>query len=490
MKKVSSVFYITISLVIVAVILGAIFPDQFEQVTSLTNIFLSTNFGWYYMWLFSAIILFSLIVAFSPYGKIKLGKKNEKPEFSTISWIAMLFSAGLGIGLVFYGAAEPLYHFVTDAPIADPGSDEAFKQSLSFTFFHWGIHGWSMYGFIALALAFSQFRKGEPGLISATLKPLFGDKMDGPFGITIDVLATFATVFGVATSLGFGASQINGGLDHLFGIEVGFTAQFFIILIVTVLFLISAWTGLSKGIKYLSNTNLVLALLLLITVIITGPTLLIFNMFTDAFGTYLQNIVQLSFRTAPLGSDNRGWLDAWTVFYWAWWISWGPFVGMFIARVSRGRTIRQFILGVILAPTLLVSIWFAAFGTTAGNIQNSGVDLSQYVTELVLFNMFDHLPMSFLLSMIAILLIISYFITSADSATFVLGMQATRGSLSPPNSVKIVWGLAQSSIALILLYVGGLTALQNTIIAVALPFSFILILMMISLFRALSKENV
>lgn len=483
-------FYITVSLVAVAVILGAIFPEQFEQITSLMNIFISTNFGWYYLWLFSVMIVFSLIAAFSPYGKIKLGKKDEKPEFSITSWIAMLFSAGLGIGLVFYGAAEPLYHFVTDAPLSEPGSDEAFKESLSFTFFHWGIHGWSMYGFIALALAYSQFRMGERGLISATLKPLFGNKMNGPFGVAIDVLATFATVFGVATSLGFGASQINGGLDHLFGLEVGFMSQFFIILIVTVLFLFSAWTGLSKGIKYLSNLNLILALLLLITIIIMGPTLLIFNMFTESFGVYLQNIVQLSFRTSPLESDNRGWLDAWTIFYWAWWISWGPFVGMFIARVSRGRTIRQFVLGVILAPTLLVCIWFAAFGTTAGNIEKLGVDLSQHVTELVLFNMFDQLPMSFLLSIIAILLIISYFITSADSATFVLGMQATRGSLSPPNSVKTIWGLAQSSIALILLYVGGLTALQNTIIAVALPFSLILILMLISLSRALSKENI
>jgi glycine betaine transporter len=490
MKKVSSVFYITISLVVIAVLIGAIFPEQSEQVTSLTNMFLSTYFGWYYMWLFSAIILFALIVALSPYGKIKLGKKGDKPEFSTLTWIAMLFSAGLGIGLVFYGAAEPLFHYVTDTPVAEPGSDEAFKQSLAFSFFHWGIHGWSMYGFIALALAFFQFRKGEPGLISATLKPLFGEKMNGPLGIMIDVLATFATVFGVATSLGFGASQINGGLNHLFGIEVGFMAQFIIVIIVTILFLISAWSGISKGIKYLSNANMVLALLLLIAIIIMGPTMLIFNMFTETFGLYLQNIVQLSFHTSPLETDNRGWLDAWTIFYWAWWISWGPFVGMFIARVSRGRTIRQFIMGVIIAPTLIVCIWFAAFGTTAGYIQNTGVDLSQHVTELVLFNMFDQLPMSLLLSMFAVLLIASFFITSADSATVVLGIQATRGSLSPPNSVKMVWGLAQSSVALILLYVGGLTALQNTIIAAALPFSFILILMMFSLFKALSKERV
>ncbi|WP_404452142.1 BCCT family transporter [Virgibacillus necropolis] len=488
MKKVSSVFYITIALVIIFVLLGALLPTQFEQVTTDINAFLSTTFGWYYMWLMTALVIMTIFIAFSPYGKIRLGKDHEKPDFSTRSWIAMLFSAGLGIGLVFYGAAEPLFHSFSNAPFGGEGSEQAFKNGLAVTFFHWGIHGWAMYGLFALSLAFFQFRKGEPGLVSATLKPLFGNKMKGPFGKMIDVLATFATIFGVATSLGFGAVQINGGLNHLFGIEVGFTSQFIIVFIVTALFLMSACSGLNKGIKYLSNVNMILAILLFINVLIVGPTLLSLNMFTETFGLYLQNIVQWSFRTAPLEGDNRKWFDAWTLFYWAWWISWAPFVGMFIARVSRGRTIRQFMVGVIVIPTLIVSIWFSTFGTTAGHIQNSGVDLTQYKTELVLFNMFDQLPLSFLLSMMAILLIMTFFVTSADSATFVLGMQSTNGSLTPPNSVKIALGLAQSSVALILLYVGGLTALQNTIIAAALPFSFVMILMMVSLLKALNSE--
>ncbi|GAB2572466.1 BCCT family transporter [Gracilibacillus alcaliphilus] len=489
MKRVSSVFYITVTLVTIFVFLGASLPKQFEQITTNINSFLSTTFGWYYMWLMSALIILSIFIAVSPYGKIRLGKNNEKPDFSTPSWIAMLFSAGLGIGLVFYGAAEPLFHGFLDAPFAEVGTDQAFKQGLAVTYLHWGIHGWALYGFIALALAFFQFRKGEPGLISTTLKPLFGETiMKGPLGKMIDVLASFATIFGVATSLGFGALQVNGGLNHLFGIEVNFTAQFIIVAIITVLFLISSWLGLSKGIRYLSNVNMVVAILLLLGMIIIGPTLLIMNMFTETFGLYFQNIIQWSFRTAPLGSDNRTWVDAWTIFYWAWWISWAPFVGMFIARVSRGRTIRQFMIGVILAPTLIIAIWFAAFGTTAGHIQNSGVDLSQYTTELVLFNMFDQLPFSFFLSLLAILLITTFFITSADSATLVLGIQSTNGSLTPPRTIKFSLGLAQSAVALILLYVGGLTALQNTIITAAFPFSFILILMGVSLVKALNNE--
>jgi len=488
MKKTSKVFYIAVALVIISVIFGATFPTQFEQITTNVKNFVSTTFGWYYMLLMTALIIFALFIALSPYGKIRLGKDHERPDFSTPSWVAMLFSAGMGIGLVFYGSAEPLFHYMSDAPEAELGSGEAFKEGIAYSFFHWGAHVWAMYGVVALALAFFQFRKDEPGLISSTLKPLFGDRMNGPFGTLVDVLAVFATVFGVATSLGFGAVQINGGLSHLFGIEVGFTSQLVIILIVTVLFLISAWSGLSKGIKYLSNANMVLAAILFLAVVILGPTLLILNMYSETFGLYFNKFIEMSFQTDPLESDNRAWLDAWTIFYWAWWISWAPFVGMFIARVSRGRTIRQFLAGVIIIPTIVVTLWFAAFGTTAGDVQNSGVDLTQYATELVLFNMFDHLPFSFFLSIVAILLIASFFITSADSATFVLGMQSTRGSLTPPNNVKVVWGLAQSAVALILLYVGGLTALQNTIIIAALPFSFVMILMGVALYKALNNE--
>ncbi|MEK5067454.1 BCCT family transporter [Sporosarcina sp. FSL K6-1508] len=489
MKKISNVFYITIGLIILTVGYGALAPESFEAVTTNAKNFVASSFGWYYMLLMSFMLALSFFFIVSPFGKIRLGKDTDRPQFSTVTWIAMLFSAGMGIGLVFYGAAEPLSHFAISPASEDPNTDAAFKESLRQSFFHWGIHIWAMYGVIALSLAFFQFRKGEPGLISATLKPIFGKKMVGPWGTLVDVLAVFATAFGVATSLGFGAVQINAGLNYLFGIEINITSQFIIIGVVTILFVASAWSGLSKGIKYLSNTNLVLALALLGFIVILGPTLLIFNMFTDSFGGYFSHLVQMSFGTAPLDSTDRKWLDNWTIFYWAWWISWAPFVSMFIARVSKGRTIREFMIGVLAAPTLLVTFWFSAFGTTAIDIQKKGlVDLTIPSTELTIFEMFDVMPMSFIISIFAILLIVSFFVTSADSATFVLGMQSTNGSLTPPNNVKLIWGVIQSTIALILLSVNGLTALQNTIIIAALPFSFVMLLMVVALIKALKAE--
>ena len=490
MKKISNVFYITIALIILAVGYGAIAPESFEAITTNIKGFVASTFGWYYMMLMSFMVVLAIFLLLSPYGKIRLGKDTDRPQFSTPTWIAMLFSAGMGIGLVFYGAAEPLSHFAIDPATEDPNTAAAFKEGLRQSYMHWGFHIWAMYGVIALSLAFFQFRKGEPGLISATLKPIFGKKMEGPWGILVDVLAVFATAFGVATSLGFGAVQINAGLNHLFGFEIGIKSQFIIIAVVTVLFIVSAWSGLSRGIKYLSNTNLVIALVLLGLVVIIGPTLLIFNMFTDSFGSYMANLLEMSFRTAPLESDNRAWLDGWTIFYWAWWISWAPFVSMFIARVSKGRTIREFLTGVLIAPTLVGAFWFAAFGTTAIDIQRKGIaDLTQFSTELTIFEMFDTMPLSLFLSVAAILLIASFFVTSADSATFVLGMQSTSGSLTPPNSVKLVWGLIQSTIAVILLSVNGLNALQNTIIIAALPFSFVMVLMVIALLKALRTES-
>lgn len=314
--------------------------------------------------------------------------------------------------------------------------------------------------------------------------------MSGPWGVVVDVFAVFATVIGVATTLGFGAVQISGGISYLFGIEASYGLQVVIIAVVTVLFLASAWTGLSKGIKYLSNTNMVLAIALLIGVVVLGPTLLIFNMFTDSLGAYLQNIIRMSFRAAPLDGESRDWINGWTIFYWAWWISWAPFVGIFIARVSKGRTIREFLTGVLLLPSLVSFFWFSAFGSTAIDIQDAGsIDLSGLATEEVLFAAFSQLPLSTILSVIAVILISTFFITSADSATFVLGMQTTGGSLNPDNSVKIVWGISQSMIAVILLAANGLTALQNALIIAALPFSFIMILMMASTLKALRLER-
>ncbi|ETP68190.1 BCCT family transporter [Planomicrobium chinense] len=490
MKKVTNVFWISLALVLLAVGYGAFAPENFAEVTGNIEGFLTTTFGWYYLLIVTVMVLFCLFFLISPMGQIKLGKDTDKPEFSFGTWIAMLFSAGMGIGLVFWGAAEPLSHFAIDPATAEPGSAEAFRESMRYTFFHWGIHAWAIYGVVAMALAYFQFRKGEPGLISATLKPLFGDKMNGPLGVLVDVIAVFATAVGVATTLGFGTIQINEGLAFLIdGVPAdNFTVQIIIIAVVTVLFLASAWSGLSKGIKYLSNTNMVLAIALLVLVLILGPTLLILNMFTDTLGTYLQNLVRMSFRAAPIDGENRAWIDGWTIFYWAWWISWAPFVGIFIARVSKGRTIRQFLFGVLLVPTMISFIWFAAFGTTAMNVQNNGTDLTGLLTSEVLFGVFNELPLGIILSIIAILLVSTFFITSADSATFVLGMQSTNGSLHPSNMVKLTWGISQSLIAVILLSAGGLDALQTALIIAAFPFSFIMLLMMGSFYKAMSLE--
>lgn len=490
MRKVTNVFWISLALVLLAVAYGAFAPDNFAEVTGNIEGFLTTSFGWYYLLIVSLMVLFCLFFLVSPMGQIKLGKENDKPEFSFITWVSMLFSAGMGIGLVFWGSAEPLSHFAINPATAEPESAAAFRESMRFTFFHWGIHAWAIYGVVALVLAYFQFRKGEPGLISATLKPIFGDKMKGPWGITVDVIAIFATAIGVATTLGFGAIQINGGLSFLFeGIPSdNFIVQIIIIVIVTILFTISAWSGVSKGIKYLSNTNMVLAIILLFFVVILGPTLLILNTFTDTIGSYIQNIMQMSFRTAPVDSEERAWIDGWTIFYWAWWISWAPFVGIFIARVSKGRTIRQFLSGVLLIPAVFSFIWFATFGTTAMDVQNSGVDLTGLLTEETLFAVFNELPIGGFLSVIAIVLIAVFFVTSADSATFVLGMQSTNGSLNPSNTVKISWGVSQSLIAVILLSTGGLGALQTALIIAAFPFSFIMLLMMGSFYKSITLE--
>nr|WP_106782858.1 BCCT family transporter [Lysinibacillus timonensis] len=490
MKKISSVFWISIAIVLAACIFGTVAPKSFEEATGNLQAFLTTTFGWYYLILVTIIVIFCVFLIFSPVGIIKLGKPDEKPEFSRASWFAMLFSAGMGIGLVFWGAAEPLSHFMAP-PLADPGTNEAHKEAMRYTFFHWGIHAWGIYAIVALVLAYFNFRKGEPALISATLKPVLGKKaMEGILGTIIDVLAVVATVVGVATTLGFGATQINGGLSYLFGIPSNFTVQLIIIAVVTVLFTISASTGLGKGIKILSNANMFLAVLLLFLMFITGPSILILNMFTDSLGGYIQNIVQMSFRIAPLNEEHRSWINAWTIFYWAWWISWAPFVGIFIARVSKGRTIREFVIGVLLLPTLVSFLWFAVFGTSAIEVQKAvSHDISQLATEEVLFAVFHELPWSTILSIVAIALVSIFFITSADSATFVLGMQTTNGSLNPLTSVKLTWGFAQSIVALVLLFSGGLQALQNALIIAAFPFSFIVILMMISLYRSLVRDK-
>ncbi|CAM4190267.1 BCCT family transporter [Lacicoccus alkaliphilus] len=490
-KKFSKVFIYGVIAIAAIVLMGAIFPVRFGEVAGAFSGWITEYFGWYYMILTTLLVFFCVFLLFSPIGKLKLGKPDEKPEFRTVSWLAMLFSAGMGIGLVFYGASEPMAHYAAP-PSAEPETREAMLESMRSTFLHYGFHAWAMYGVVALALAYSQFRKGEVGLLSKVLRPLFGDRVDGTLGIIVDVLAVFATVIGVAVSLGIGAMQINGGLNYLFGLPVNLVVQGLIIAVITVLFLISAWSGLSKGIQYLSNLNMVLAGLLMIFILIVGPTMLILNMMTAGTGQYLGTFLTQSFDVAPLNPQKSEWMSTWTIYYWGWWMSWSPFVGIFIARVSRGRTIREFVMAVLFVPTLIGIIWFSAFGMTGVSVGSGMPEIFELPAETQLFAVFDQLPMGLILSFIAVLLVTSFFITSADSATFVIGMQTSFGSLTPTGKTKIVWGIALSSIAYVLLLAGGptgLNALQSAAIISALPFSIVVILMVLAFFKDANTER-
>ncbi|WP_085524507.1 glycine betaine uptake BCCT transporter [Tuberibacillus sp. Marseille-P3662] len=495
MKQATPVFIISVILSVIFVLWGAIAPDNLESISTSVQGFLQTEFGWFYLIAASVFLIFIIYLAFSKYGKIKLGKDDEEPEYSTISWFAMLFSAGMGIGLVFWGVAEPVSHFF-NPPYGDGQTEEAAKSALRFSFFHWGLHPWGIYALIALSLAYFKFRKDAPGTISATFYPLLGEKVKGPIGKVIDVIAVFATVFGVATSLGLGAVQINGGISYLNdAIPNSIGTQLIIIAAVTVLFMLSAASGLGRGIKWLSNTNIVIALLLMLFLLFLGPTNFLMNLFTSTLGGYIENLPSMSLRLSPFSDENSSWIQSWTIFYWAWWIAWAPFVGTFIARVSRGRTIREFIIGVLAVPTVFCALWFAIFG-------GSGIHMEMFKdaniwqamgegdnVEVALFAALSHLPLSSIVSILAILLISSFFITSADSATFVLGMQTTNGMLNPPNSVKFTWGIIQAASAAVLLSSGGLNGLRTASIVSAFPFVFILILMMFSLHKALRKEK-
>nr|WP_192945437.1 BCCT family transporter [Staphylococcus cohnii] len=493
-KKISPVFIYSAIIVGIVVLIGAIVPEQFDTVTNTIKLWITDKLGWYYLILTTFIVFFCIFLIFSPIGKLKLGKPNDKPEFNTISWFAMLFSAGMGIGLVFYGAAEPMADFAAP-PNAEPKTTAAYTEALRSTFFHWGFHAWSIYGVVALALAYAQFRKGEPGLISRTLRPILGNKVEGPIGTIIDVLAVFATVVGVAVSLGMGALQINGGLNYLFGVPNTIWVQAIIIVIVTILFLMSAWSGLSRGIQYLSNLNISLGAVLMIAVLIIGPTVLILNMMTSSTGSLLNSFLFNTFDTAAQNPQKREWMSSWTLYYWGWWLSWSPFVGIFIARVSKGRSVREFIGGVLLVPALVSFVWFSVFGVLGIETGKKNPELFNMTAETQLFGAFNEIPFGIVLSLIALVLIASFFITSADSATFVLGMQTTFGSLEPSKVVKVTWGIAQSLIAFVLLFAGGgngadaLNAIQSAAIISALPFSFVVIMMMISFYKDANKER-
>ncbi|RBW70014.1 glycine betaine uptake BCCT transporter [Bacillus taeanensis] len=490
MKKLTPVFVISVILALIFILWGVLTPTGMAETTSAVQSFLQAKFGWFYLISATTFLIFSIYLIFSRFGKIRLGKDTDEPEYNTVTWFAMLFSAGMGIGLVFWGVAEPIYHFHTP-PAGEGETVESARLALRYSFFHWGLHPWAIYSVIALALAYFKFRKGAPQVVSEVLRPIFGDKVEGSLGRAVNVIVVIATIFGVATSLGFGATQISGGLSYLTDIENNFTTQLIIIGIVTVLYMLSAQTGLERGIKYLSNLNIALALLLMFFLLFAGPTNFIMDVFTSTLGSYIQNLPSMSLKLSPF--EQSSWIQSWTIFYWAWWIAWAPFVGTFIARVSKGRTVREFVLGVLLVPTIFGALWFSVFGGTAVSLEmfeNFGLSqiMADQGVEVALFAVLSEFPFGTVMSILAIFLISTFFITSADSATFVLGMQTTNGSLNPPNSVKFTWGIIQSASAVVLLWSGGLGALQTASIIAAFPFTIIMLLMVVSLTKAFQKE--
>ena len=499
------VFFVSAGIILLAVLFALILPDAFNATISTLNSTVVNSIGWYYVLIVTAFVVFCIVLAASRMGNIKLGKDDDVPEFSMFSWFAMLFAAGMGIGLVFWGAAEPLtFYSEAGAPpnaagLADPDRAE---RALGQTFLHWGLHAWGIYVIVGLAVGYAVHRKGRPVSIRWALEPILGKRTDTWIGDVIDIVALVGTLFGIATSLGFGVNQIAAGLDHLGVLPNSTTVQVVIILVVTFLATLSAASGVDKGIKILSNLNMGLAALLLITVLILGPTLFLLRDVVSNIGYYLQNFLQLSFQTLPFrGEEGATWINGWTTFYWGWWISWSPFVGVFIARISKGRTIRQFVTGVLLVPTALTFLWFTIMGGTA--LYKSvieGVDFTDAEGAIdantALFDSFAQLPAGALLSGVAVVLVSIFFITSADSGAFVMDMIAHKGDPNPPRITRIFWASASGVIAAALIWVSslsgdgasGMEGLQALALLSALPFSVVMIGMTISLWRSLSTE--
>ncbi len=476
-------------LIAAVVLWGLLSPLSLDAVFGQLLTSITHNFGWFYLWIVLGLVVLALFLALSRYGDLKLGDEDEEPEFSTGAWFSMLFSAGMGIGLVFWGVAEPLSHFASAPPGIAPGTPEAANAAMRYAFFHWGLHPWAIYGIVGLAMAFFQFRRKTSALVSSVTEALPW-KIVQVLSPAFNVMAIVATAFGVAASLGMGATQINSGLNSVFGLPVNAFSQVGIIVVTTVLFLLSAVSGLGRGIKWLSQGNLVLAAVLALAVLVLGPTIAIVDTFTSTLGAYLSEFVRMSLRMTPFRESS--WIGDWTIFYWAWWVSWSPFVGLFIARVSRGRTIRQFLVGTVMAPTLVSFVWFSIFGGAALTMEIfQGVPLAAAVkadVSTAMFALFNALPLGGMMALVATVLVLVFFVTSGDSATLVLAMMSSRGNPNPPNRVKIMWGVLVSAIAVSLLLAGGLKAVQTATIVFALPFSLVLVLMAVSVMRAIHQD--
>ena len=496
--RVNKPVFITSSILIVGfIIFGSLFSETAAALFSFLQDFIAEKFRWLFIILFNVALVFCIYLAASRYGDIRLGKQTERPQYTLFSWIGMLFSAGIGIGLVYWGTAEPLYHFMAP-PVGEGQTVEAAKQAMNLSFLHWGLHAWAIYTIVALSLAYFHFRRGLPLSIRSTLYPILGQRIYGKWGHTVDVLAVFGTMFGVVTSLGLGVMQINAGLEGLFGIPSTLTIQLIIIAFVTSLACGSLMLGLDKGIKRLSDINMGLTGILLAFMVILGPTLFIFDSFIENVGNYLANIVTLS--TWSEAYSNTDWQKAWTIFYWAWWVSWSPFVGVFIARISRGRTIREFVFGVLLIPMTILFFWFTTFGGVAIQMEllaaispdlvSPGlVAAVQADTGSAIFKLVEYYPLTKPITLLIVVMIVLWFVTSSDSASFVIDMFTAGGDTNPPKIQRLFWAIMQGVIAAILLAAGGLGALQAAAIVAGLPFALVIFVMMYALLRGMSRDR-
>jgi len=483
------VFFSSIILITIGIALTLIYKESAEEFFSTVQNQVAEYGGWLFVFSVNFFLIFVVYLAFSKFGKIRLGGKDAEPEFKTISWFSMLFSAGMGIGLLFWSVAEPVTHFGAP-PNADADTIAAAKQAMNFTFLHWGFHPWAIYALVGLALAFFTYSRGLPLTIRSVFYPFLGDKIYGVIGDIIDIFAVLATLFGLATSLGFGVQQVAAGLEQVFGLSSGTTTQVLLIAGITLVATISVVLGVDKGVKVLSEWNIRIAVLLLALVLILGPTLFIFESYLENLGNYFSSVVEISlWNESFTGGD---WQNNWTIFYWGWWISWSPFVGTFIARISKGRTIKEFILGVLIVPSLITFFWITAFGNSALDIIMNGNDaISTAVDNNVataLFVFFEDFPFTIALNVVAILLIIGFFITSSDSGSLVIDSLTTGGKIDAPVGQRIFWAITEGAVAAVLLIGGGLGALQTAAIASGLPFAIILLVMCYSLYKGLKDE--
>ena len=483
----------TLFFVVLLVAMILIAPEQTQTLLNAAKSGIFANFSWFYVLAFSVFLGFLVILSVSSLGNIKLGNDEEEPEFGFLSWLAMLFAAGMGVGLMFFGVAEPLTHYLSD--ITTGSAEHKQQEALLHTLFHWGIHAWAVYGTIALALAYFGFRYKLPLALRSCFYPLLKERINGKLGDLIDIMALLATLFGIITTLGFGASQLGAGLHQLGWIsENSFSLQMVVIAVVMSLAIFSAISGVGKGVKILSELNLTLAFCLLIFVLVAGPTLYLLSAFSDNIGTYLSNLVQLSFKTYVYEQEHTGWFSGWTILYWAWWCSWAPFVGLFIARISKGRTIREFIFGVLVIPSMFGILWFTVFGNTAIwlNDGEAAGTLGQMISspETLLFKFLDYLPLSGVTGLVSLVVISLFFITSADSGIYVLNNIASRDkSLAAPRWQAVMWGVLMSVVAIVLMQSGGLANLQAMTLLVALPFAMLMLLMCFSLWKGLSADK-